>query len=177
MKLRLIPWLKVMLPFALWIAGCSHDSAKSEEVRQLQNLIEAIGCKMVDDGSEFPLEDRDREFYQPVEYAIARIESVEPLDGYHGPTVGKYVLAVERYATGSEATKRAEEYLDLDRLAGVTGHDENELSKMTVRCWARAFGDKVYLLSTKAAMHSALENRTQYVLNGVTAYENNRSSQ
>ena len=144
---------------------------------QLARVIDAINCTQVDAGLSFPLETRDRGFYGPLSFEIANIHTNEALDGYHGPTVGKYILAIETYPDESTAQKRADEYRDLSRLAGVTEHDEHELGKMTVRCWGYRDGRRAYLLTTLAAMYSALEQRTHFVLDGIQTHAHDISEQ
>lgn len=154
------------------LGSCSEKQRpKSVASGLLHDVVGAIGCKVVDSGSTFPLETSDRAFYQPLSFEIANIHTNEPLDGYHGATVGKYILAIETYSTDEEAKKRADDYRDLGRLASISENDVHELSKMTVRCWGYSSGRRVYLLTTLAAMYSALEKRTNFVITGIKAYE------
>ena len=151
------------------LSGCDEQKIKPipELPSQLGEVIAAIGCKSIDHKSAFPLETRDREFYAPISFEISNIRTKEKLDGYHGPTEGRYILALETYATEAEAQKRIDEYQNLSRLAGVTRYDENDLSKMTLRCWGYRSGKQAYLLTTLGAAQFHLERRTNFIIQGV----------
>ncbi|MES2983292.1 MAG: hypothetical protein V4727_13345 [Verrucomicrobiota bacterium] len=152
--------------------GCSRSTKKEN----LAFIVDKIGYQIIDIGeskyvSIDQLEAQDRKTYSPISFECARIRSKKTLDGYHGPTTGNYFLSIEDYSTTAEAQKRSGEYLDLSRLAKITFLDRNDLSKKTVRCWACSSGTKVYLLTTHSAMQSALEAKTQSVIDGIYAYE------
>ena len=155
----------------LFSVGACSERGHSDTA--LSDLVASFGYEVIETDSSkayLSLEKADRASYQPISSESGRIRSLEPLDGYHGPTRGNYFLTVERYSTEEAATTRAEEYRDLSRLAAATDYDQNELSKMTVRCWGYSSGKKAYLLTTHAAMHLALEARTQSVMDGIVAY-------
>jgi len=160
---------------AILISACSKvKPSKTPQEASLNDVVGSFGYEVIEtDRSKFyvELEDQDRSFYKPVSFQSARIRSLKTLDAYGGPTLGNYYLSIEVYQTQAGAQKRADEYRNLNRLASVTTHDENELSKMTVRCWGVSSGERVYLLTTHAAMHSALEQKTHSVIDGVRAYE------
>jgi hypothetical protein len=145
----------LLLLTALVLAGCSKPEPNANP--SLDSLIRSLGCVQVAVDSDYPLETLDRGFYESPSYKLASIHTEKPLDGYHGPTVGKYILALETYPTEDAARKRVDEYLDLSRLAKATPHDQNALSKMTVRCWSYRHGNEAYLLTTQAALFAALE--------------------
>lgn len=158
------------------LGACSGDKREvsAESGLTLSKVVSTFGYEVVetDPAKEYvALEKQDRGFYKPVTHESARIRSLKQLDGYHGPTLGNYFLSIEVYNTQEEARKRAEEYRNLSRLASETGLDENGLSKMTVRCWGYASGKRAYLLTTHAAMFSALEQRVHSVIDGIKAYE------
>lgn len=152
--------------------GCSKSTKKED----LAYIVDEIGYQIMDIGeskyvSIDELEAQDRKTYSPVSFECARIRSKKTLDGYHGPTTGNYFLSIENYSTTAEAQKRSGEYLDLSRFAKITKLDRNDLAKKTVRCWAYSSGNRAYLLTTHAAMQSALEAKTQSVIDGIYAYE------
>lgn len=174
MKTLSIHAFAALLAFAVF--GCT-DARKED---QLPDIVSTFGFHVVDMAeSKFEtidkLESQDRASYAPDSFERARIRSDVELDGYHGPTIGNYYLAIETYRTKEEAAKRATEYRDLERVASVVGFDDpHHLGKTSLRCWAYHAGSRVYLLSTHAAMQSALEARTNTVLNGIKAYEQRR---
>jgi|TARA_B110000908_G_C10043516_1_gene352942 hypothetical protein len=175
-----MPTIRVVAAFLCFTAlGCS-DARKKDK---LSDIIATFGFHVVDMAqSKFEtidkLESLDRASYAPVSFERARIRSDVELDGWHGPTIGNYYLAIETYRTTEEALKRTTEYRDWERFAAVVGFDDpHHLGKTSLRCWAYPVGSRVYLLSTHAAMQSALEARTNSVLNGIKAYEERRGEQ
>jgi|AntRauTorckE6833_2_1112554.scaffolds.fasta_scaffold15373_5 hypothetical protein len=162
----------------LSLAALSCSDAPKED--KLADIIAHFDFHVVDMAqSKFEtidkLETLDRASYTPVLFERARIRSDEEIDGWHGPTIGNYYLAIETYRTAEEATKRAAEYRDWERFAAVVGFDDpHHLAKTSLRCWAYPVDSRAYLLSTHAAMQSALEGRTNSVLNGIKAYEKRR---
>lgn len=174
----------VAAAMAFGVISCSEikeeDNHKED---QLAETVATFGFHVVDMAqSKFEpidkLESLDRDSYAPISFERARIRSDMELDGWHGPTIGNYYLAIETYGAAEDATKRAAEYLDFKRFATVAGYDDpHDLGKTSVRCWAYASGNRVYLLSSHAAAQAALEARTNTVLNGVKAYEQKRGKQ
>lgn len=165
---------------ALIALGCS--GARKED--RLADIIATFGFHEVDMAqSKFEaidkLESQDRATYAPISFERARIRSDVELDGWHGPTIGNYYLAIETYRTKGEAERRAVEYRDYKRFAKVVGPDadSNDLVKRSIRCWAYTSGSRVYLLAAHAAMQSALEERTHSVLDGIKAYEKQHGEQ
>ncbi len=165
----------LLVPLSL--LGCSE----AEKEARLADIIATFSFHEVDMAqSKFEaidkLEAQDRASYAPVSFERARIRSNAELDGWHGPTIGNYYLAFETYRTKEEAERRATEYIDYERLSRVLGRgvdrsDITDLGKTTGRCWAYPTGNRVYLLTSHAAMQSALEARTNTVINGIKAYE------
>ena len=143
-------------------------------------MVGSFGYEVVDtdqDKTYVELEELDRSFYNPLSFESARIRSLKPLDAYGGPEHGNYFISIEVYSDSEQAQKRAEEYRDLSRLAEATDYDRNDLSKRTVRCWGFSSKERAYLLTTHAAMFSALEEKVHSVLDGVKAHEQLRGEQ
>ncbi len=165
----------------LLLGACSDKKTISEPVKDsLSNVVESFGYEVVDtdhDKAYVALEELDRSFYKPLSFENARIRSLKPLDGYGGPELGNYFLSIEVYSTPEDAQKRAEEYQDLNRLVGATEDDRNVLGKKTVRCWGFSSAERAYLLTTHAAVFSALEKKVHSVIDGVKAYEQQRGEQ
>ena len=162
------------------MSACSEVKRNTAPIKaSLSDIISSFGYELIDAAPKtyVELEDQDRSFYKPVSYESARIRSLKPLDGYHGPTRGNYYFSIEVYPTQEDARKRAEEYRDLSRLASATKYDNNDLSKMTVRCWGYPSGKRAYLLTTHAAMQFALERKVHSVIDGVKSYEKKLAEQ
>ncbi len=169
----------VMAAIGTFLLGaCSDKKTNGAHVEDsLSTVVGTFGYEVVetDNGRMYvELEDIDRTFYKPISFESARIRSLEPLDAYGSPERGNYFLLIEDYRTPEEAQKRAEDYRDLSRLEGATDYDRNDLSKRTVRCWGFASAKRAYLLTTHAAMFSALEDKVHSVIDGVKAYEQKR---
>ena len=155
---------------AVMVLGC----AKTSKEDHLATIVSSFGYKVIatyESKTYYPLENFDRKTYGPISFESARIKSLQPLAGYHGPTYGDYFLSIEKYGTATDAEKRVNEYRDNDRLARITGRDRNDLSKESVRCWGYSSGKTAYLLTTHSAMYSALENLTKSVITGIKTYE------
>ena len=165
----------------LFLGACSDKKTSSEPIKDsLSSVVGSFGYEVVDtdhDKTYVELEELDRSFYQPLSFESARIRSLKPLDAYGGPEFGNYFLSIEVYSTPEDAQKRAEEYRDLSRLAEATEGDRNVLSKRTVRCWGFSSAERAYLLTTHAAMFSALEKKVHSVIDGVKAYEQQRGGE
>jgi hypothetical protein len=160
---------------AFLLGACSDKKTSAVAVKNsLSNVVGSFGYEVIatdKDKTYVELEELDRSFYKPLSFESARIRSLKPLDAYSGPELGNYFLLIEDYRTPEEAQKRADEYLDLSRLVGATKYDKNALSKRTVRCWGFSSAERAYLLTTHAAMFSALEAKVHSVKDGVKAYE------
>ena len=137
-----------MLFCAAMVLGC----AKTSKEDHLATIVASFGYKVIatdESKTYYPLENFDRKTYGPISFESARIKSLQPLAGYHGPTYGDYFLSIEKYGTATDAEKRVNEYRDNDRLARITGRDRNDLSKESVRCWGYSSGKTAYLVSEK----------------------------
>jgi hypothetical protein len=181
-----MPSIRAIAIFLTLAAISCSDNPKEDNNKEdkLADIVATFGFH-VDDMAQSnfdtidKLESLDRDSYAPVSFERAWIRSDAELDGWHGPTIGNYYLAFESYTTMEESQRRESEYLDYERFARVVGSgvdrsDITNLSKTSGRCWAYSSGSRVYLLSSHAAMQSALEERTKAVLNGVKAYEKKR---
>ncbi len=166
---------------AFLLGACSDKKTSAAPVKvSLSSVVGSFGYEVIDtdkDKNYVELEEQDRSFYKPLSFESARIRSLKPLDANGGPEHGNYFLSIEDYRTPEEAQKRAEEYRDLSRLAGATKYDKNDLSKRTVRCWGFSSAERAYLLTTHAAMFSALEEKVHSVMDGVKAYEQKSGEQ
>lgn len=178
-KMSITPQIILATLGTLLLAACSDKKTSVAPVRNdLPGVVKTFGYEVIDtdnDRSYVELEELDRSFYEPLSYESARIRSLKTLDAYGGPELGNYYLTIEDYRTPEEAEKRAEEYRDFGRLAGTTIYDKNVISKRTVRCWGYASAERVYLLTTHAAMFSAMEEKSHSVIDGVKAYEQKRA--
>jgi hypothetical protein len=163
------------------LSACSDNkTTTAPDKDSLSNVVGSFGYEVVDtdhDKTYVEMEELDRSFYKPLSVESARIRSLKPLDAYGGPELGNYFLSIEVYSNPEQAQKRAEEYRDLSRLEGATDYDRNDLSKRTVRCWGFSSGERAYLLTTHAAMFSALEEKVHSVIDGVKAHEQQRGEQ
>ena len=147
----------------------------------MKELVKSIGFEVLGtDTSKYYVADEklDRTFYKPITFESARIRSLTAKrpDKHKDKMRGHYYLSIETYHTDEEATKRAQEYKDLSRLAKAPQTttyklDTSDYSKRTVRCWGFSSGKRAYLLTTHASVFSYLERRTQSVINGVKKYE------
>lgn len=131
------------------------DNAKHFTKAEMAKLISAIDCSDRKRATNHKVEDADREHYKPLHVISAHIRTNQPLsDGYQKGSRQSYLIAVETYATNEKAKERANEYTSevwRKRLASSGKFDYHYLSKESVRCYAVAQGNIVYLLTTHSS--------------------------
>ena len=128
------------------------ENTKNFTKAEMAKLISAIDCSDRKWATKHKVEDADREHYKPLHVISAHIRTNQPLsDGYQKGSKQSYLIAVETYSTKEKAKERASEYTSevwRKRLASSGKFDFNDLSKESVRCYAIAQGNTVYLLTT-----------------------------
>lgn len=164
MILRIFP-----LVFAL-VLSCSRQSASN-----IPKLLDALDCDKRSVVGNLQLavetEAKDRGNYHPLSAEVIPIKMRKPIEGYHGPTQGSYIFIIEQYPDPAAAAKRVKEY----RINGwdkrLPNPSREELDdKSSVRCWALADGNRAWLLTTHAAIFSALEDKTGNLKRKLLAY-------
>lgn len=154
------------------IPSCSESRDSTADIPK---LLEAIECEPRSIAGNMQrvadTEAKDQKNYKPISSEVLPIMMRESAKGYHGPTKGSYILVLERYATDQEAKQRAEEYMTAGWAERLAPADDLELLyKSSVRCWAISEGTDVYLLTTHAAMFSALEELDKGIRTKITKY-------
>ncbi|MES2995982.1 MAG: hypothetical protein V4733_04140, partial [Verrucomicrobiota bacterium] len=162
----------LILASVLLTSSCSD---RRDSKADIPRLLEAVQCErrsVVGDMQRvMDTEAKDRENYKPLSAETVPIRMREPAKGYHGPTKGSYIFIVERYSTEQEAKRRAEEYTGAGWAKRLSAADDLELLyKSSIRCWAISDDTHVYLLTSQAAMFSALEELTQGIRTKLTKH-------